>query len=285
VARAKRTNRAEARRRYRAQVAAESTGEAIETPARQTAQPSSRNVRPVTEPPRTGLRYAFRASLRTPNLREDLDHIDEIVGSRGLWVAVASTIGTALVLIATTGADTLSRIVAPYLLLPIPIISVFVAGFFARRASYVNGAIVAIVAALALQAVFALNPASLGLIATANANNSGATASPSPAATTPAASASPAATAAPSTSPAASASAGSASASPNPSPAPTAQPVTEEMVRTAKTDLTSQSITTIPLSIFLASAAAWYRRFLRLGNPNRPPPRGGQRGRPNNRRR
>jgi hypothetical protein len=280
VARAKRTNRAEARRRYRAQIAAESTGEAVETPARQTAQPSSRDVRPVTEPPRTGLRYAFRASLRTPNLREDFEHVEEIVGSRGLWAAVASTLATALVLIATSGADTLSRIAAPYLLLPPPIIAVFIAGFFARRASYVNGGIVAIVAAVALQAVFALNPASLGLVATANQNNTGANASPSPAATP-----SPAASQAPSTSPGASASAGSASASPNASPAPSAQPVTEEAVRAEKTYLTTQSITSIPLAILLASAAAWYRRFLRLGNPNRPPPRGGQRGRANNRRR
>jgi hypothetical protein len=283
VARAKRTNRAEARRRYRAQIAAESTADAPDSPsttARPTGEPSARNARAVAEPPRTGLRYAFRASLRTPNLREDFEHVDEIVGSRGLWAAVASTLATALVLIATSGADTLSRIAAPYLLLPPPIIAVFIAGFFARRASYVNGGIVAIVAAVALQAVFALNPASLGLVATANQNNTGANASPSPAATP-----SPAASQAPSTSPGASASAGSASASPNASPAPSAQPVTEEAVRAEKTYLTTQSITSIPLAILLASAAAWYRRFLRLGNPNRPPPRGGQRGRANNRRR
>jgi hypothetical protein len=275
VARAKRTNRAEARRRYRAQVAGQSTAEAGETAAQQTGEPAPRNTRAASEPPRTGLRYAFRGSLRTPNLREDLEHVDEIVGSRGLWAGVASTVVTALVLIATTGADTISRIAAPYLLLPIPIIAVFVAGFFARRASYVNGAIVAIVAAVALQAVFALNPASLGLVATANQTNTGATASPSPGAS-----------AAPTTSPGASASAAAAaSASPNASPSPSAQPVTQELVDTAKAELTKKAFTESPFySILFASAAAWYRRFLRLGNPNRPPPRP-QRGKPASRRR
>jgi hypothetical protein len=283
VARAKRTNRAEARRRYRAQLAAQSNGDAVDTPDR-AVEPAPRAARPVSEPPRTGMRYAFRAAFRPPNLREDLAHVGEIVGSRALWGAVAIIVITAVVLIATTGADTVSRILAPYFLIPPPIAAVFIAGFFSRRASYVSGAIVAIVAAIALQAVLQLNPASLGLLPTPGA-------SPSPSAS-PAASASALASAAPSASasPAASGSpapSGSAPASsPNPSPSPSAQPITEEVVRAAEAQLTRDSFTTSPItSIFFASAAAWYRRFLRLGNPNRPPARGTARGKPTNRRR
>jgi hypothetical protein len=280
VARAKRTNRAEARRRYRAQLAAQPNGESVDTPARP-VEPTSRAARPVAEPPRTGMRYAFRAAFRPPNLREDLAHVADIVGSRALWGAVAIIVITAVVLIATTGADTVSRILAPYFLIPPPIAAVFIAGFFSRRASYVSGAIVAIVAAVALQAVLQLNPASLGLVPTSAASPSP---SSSPVASAPA-SASPAASA--SASPVASGSPGaSPAASSSPSPSPTAVPITPEIVRAAKAQLTQDSFTTSPItSIFFASAAAWYRRFLRLGNPNRPPQRGTSRGKPTNRRR
>jgi hypothetical protein len=277
VARAKRTNRAEARRRYRAQLAAQSNGDAIDTPERP-VESAPRAARPVSEPPRSGMRYAFRAAFRPPNLREDLAHVGEIVGSRALWGAVAIIVITAAVLIATTGADTVSRILAPYFLIPPPIAAVFIAGFFSRRASYVSGAIVAIVAAIALQAVLQLNPASLGLVPTPAA-------SPSPSAS-PGASAPASPSAAPSGASPSPAASGSAAASPNPSPSPSAQPITEEVVRAAEAQLTRDSFTTSPItSIFFASAAAWYRRFLRLGNPNRPAQRGTTRGKPNNRRR
>jgi hypothetical protein len=278
VARAKRTNRAEARRRYRAQLAAQSNGESVDTAARP-VEPATRAARPVAEPPRSGMRYAFRASFRPPNLREDLAHVGEIVGSRALLGAIAIIVITAVVLIATTGADTVSRILAPYFLNPPPRAAVFIARFFSRRASYVSGAIVAIVAAVALQAVLQLNPASLGLVPTAAA-------SPSPSAS-PAATAAASPSAAPSgASPSPAASGSPAAASPSPAPSASSQPITPEVVRAAEAQLTRDSFSTSPItSIFFASAAAWYRRFLRLGNPNRPPARGGSRGKPTNRRR
>ena len=276
MARAKRTNRAEARRRYRAQVAAQSDAAELDTPdtPMRPVEPAPRAGRTPSEPPRSGMRYAFRAAIHPPNLREDLAHLPEILGSRALWGSAAASVATALVLIATTGADGVSRILAPYFLFPPPIAAVFISGFFSRRASYVSGAIVAIVAAVALAAVLAINPASLGLVPTTGQTATGGAASPSPAA----ASASPTTAASASGSP-------SASGSASPSPSPSAPVITEDQVRTAKAQLTQDSFTTSPItSIFFASAAAWYRRFLRLGNPNRPPPRA-QRGKPANRRR
>jgi hypothetical protein len=280
VARAKRTNRAEARRRYRAQVAAQSNAEAGDTPARP-VEPTSRAPRPVSEPQRPGMMNAARGAFRPPNFREDLAHVGDILGSRALWASIAICAATALVLVVTTGADTVSRILAAFFLFPPPAIAVFIAGFFARRASYVSGAIVAVVAAVALQAVLLLNPASLGYVATAT--STGGAASPSPAASASAA-ASATASAAVTTTPGASGSA--AASSPSASPSPSAQPVTQEVVDAAKAELTRKSVTESPFySILFASAAAWYRRFLRLGSPNRRPPRGPQRGKPNNRRR
>jgi hypothetical protein len=283
VARAKRTNRAEARRRYRAQVAEQSAGVAPDA-ADRPIEPSPRAQRAAPEARPTGMRYALRAAFHRPDLRDDLAHAREIVGSRALWAGIGISVATALAVIATNGSDFISRVLAQYFLFPPPIGAIFIAGFFSRRASYISGLVVAVIAAVALQAVLTLNPASIGLVATTNqpspSASPGASAAASVAATA-SASSSLAITAAPS----ASGSAPAASASPAPSPSATPQPITPDMVLAAKRQLTLDSVTTIPLSVFFASAAAWYRRFLRLGNPNRPPARGTQRGKGNNRRR
>jgi len=285
VARAKRTNRAEARRRYRAQVA-EQSATGAPPPADRPVEPSPRGQRAAPEPKPTGMRYALRAAFHRPDLRDDLAHAREIVGSRALWAGVGISVATAAVVLVTNGTDFISRVLAQYFLFPPPIGAIFIAGFFSRRASYISGLVVAVVAALALQAVITLNPASIGLVATANQGTPSASASPGASA---AASVAPSPTVTAAASPSGSAAAASGSATPSGSPAPspsaTPQPVTEEMVLAAKRQLTLDSVTTIPLSVFFASAAAWYRRFLRLGNPNRPPARGAQRGKGNNRRR
>jgi hypothetical protein len=270
VARAKRTNRAEARRRYRAQAAERAQAEAVEgRPAERPVAPE-RTPRATAEPPRRGLRYAFRESFRPVNLRDDLAHVGDIIGSPALWVGVAAPVVAALLLIATTGSDPISRIAAPFVLFPPPIIPIFIAGFFSRRASYVSGAIVGVVAVIAFLAVLGLNPASVGLVAPANQGGASPGASVSPAA---------------SASPASSAASASASTAASPAPSASPRPITEADVQAVKSQLTRDALTSPVPSIFFASAAAWYRRFLRLGNPNSPAARSGQRSRPNNRRR
>jgi hypothetical protein len=282
VARAKRTNRAEARRRYRAQIAEQPDAETPET-AEQPVEPSARGPRaprgprPAAEPQRSGMRYAFRAAFREPNIREDIEHLPELLRSRAIFLPVLISVGTAVAIAATSGTDVISRLLAQYFLVPPPIGSIFIAGFFAPRASYLAGLIVGLVAAIALTVLIAVTP-TLGTGVTGPAASASPSAATSPAAGSPSASAS----AAPSASAAASASPSSAaSAGASPAASGAGTPLTQNPADVAGFALLASPIA----GIFFASAAAWYRRFLQLSNPNRAAARGGQKARPNNRRR
>jgi hypothetical protein len=282
VARAKRTNRAEARRRYRAQVTDQANAEPTDGPPRPT-EPTVRGSRVANEARPTGMRYAFRAAFRPPDFRDDIAHLPELLRSRAVFIPVLISIGTAAAIAVTNGTDVISRLLAQYFLVTPPIGSIFIAGFFAPRASYLAGLIAGLVAALALTAVVIATP-----IATSTAVP-GASASPSAAA-----SAATSASAVPSSSAAASPSAASpsaiasAAASPAgsgasavPSPAPSGAGV----VVVNPVEVASAALVWSPLiGALLAAAAAWYRRFLQLANPNRAPARNAK-GRPNNRRR
>ena len=308
MARAKRTSRAEARRRYRAQLAAEANAADVDgqddgiedaeganadraaAPGRISRRPT-RTARTATtgsaaatggEAPQSGIRYAFRAAFRPANIRDDLAHLPQIVLSRAVIIPSAISIGTAIGLAATGGNELFSRLLAQYFLVPPPIGSVFIAGFFAKRASYIAGFVVGLVAALALTALLTILPAlgggtaGLGPVATPTPISS---ATPAPTATasvaaSSTASGSPSATASPSASPSA-----TTPASPTPSPSP-APPVDT-------TEVATYALVTSPIAgILFASAAAWYRRFLQLSNPNRAARANrNARGRPSNSRR
>jgi hypothetical protein len=326
VARAKRTSRADARRRYRAQLiesAAETpTDEGVDAeidptaPAAASARRTAPSVpsrtsttragatRPATDPPPAGMRYAFRAAFHPANIRDDLAHLPELLRSRAVIIPIAISVGTAVAIAASNGTDVVSRILAQYFLVPPPIGSIFIAGFFARRASYLAGFIVGLAAALALTILVVATPA----LGTNSALTPGASASPAASAiasASPGASASSGASASPGASATASAgssavasanssaaasASSSALASPatSPSPAPDASPgttPTPSPTPTNPVDVAGFALITSPLAgIIFASAAAWYRRFLQLSNPNRrqPPPK---RNRPNTRRR
>jgi hypothetical protein len=285
VARAKRTNRAEARRRYRAQIAEQANADTPETDERP-VEPSARgprgprgprDPRPAAEPQRSGMRYAFRAAFREPNLREDIEHLPELLRSRAILLPILISVGTAVAIAATSGTDVISRLLAQYFLVPPPIGSIFIAGFFAPRASYLAGLIVGLVAAIALTILIAVTPTVNPGVATPGAS-AGPSAATSPAAGSPSASAS----AAPSASATASASASpAASAGASPAASGAGQPITQNPADVAGFALIASPIA----GIFFASAAAWYRRFLQLSNPNRAAARGGQKARPSNRRR
>lgn len=288
MARAKRTNRAEARRRYRAQVAEQASAETpAETPdaTARPVEPSARGPRgprPAAEPQRSGMRYAFRAAFREPNLRDDFEHLPQLLRSRAVLLPILISVGTAVAIAATNGNDVISRLLAQYFLVPPPIGSIFIAGFFAPRASYLAGLIVGLVAAIALSVLIAATPTLNPGVA-----NPGASPSPAPTSSSAAGSPSPASSASASASPLASASAAaspatSPTASTSASPAPSAggQPAQNPA------DVATFALISSPIAgIFFASAAAWYRRFLQLSNPNRGATRGGQKARPNNRRR
>ena len=116
MARAKRTDRAEARRRYRAsQELSEAELDAAEGEAT-AASPTPRAARPprsstagsTPTPPRIGIGQAFRLSFRPLDLRGDLGAFPRIATrTKALWVPVALTLAaTALVaVIGTNGTD------------------------------------------------------------------------------------------------------------------------------------------------------------------------------------
>jgi hypothetical protein len=286
VARAKRTDRAEARRRYRAQLAADG-GEELDPaddvePAPQSQRPVRQPARrgaaePADMPARPGIGNAFRSAFRPPNVGADLAALPQLLRHRSVWLPALISIGTTAVLLTTRGSDGISLLVYQYFVLTPPIGAIFLSGFLAPRASYITGAIAGLVGAACLAVLVAAFPAgNLG-------GPAAPAASPSPSAlTSPAASGSPATSAAASASAPASAAASgspapSAAVSPGPSPAPTAAgsvPTPDELAGTVAASFLLSPLT----GALFGAAAAWYRRFLNLANPNRgtrrPPPKG-----------
>jgi hypothetical protein len=302
VARAKRTDRAEARRRYRAQLAeqageqpdeeveaAEPQSRPASTPSGIRKAPSARSAPASAEQaPPSGIGYAFRAAFHSPNYREDIAYLPRLVVHPAVWAPVLATIVTAVAYLATDGRELISGFALQYFVAPPPIGAIFIAGFFAPRASYLAGGIVGIVSALVLAWLTAVAPPSLasGLAAPSPSPSISVSASPASGSpgisVSPVASASAGATATPSTATASSSPAASPGASPAASPGASPAPGAETPRRLAPGDALGYALATSPLSgVFFASAAAWYRRFLRLANPNRgrPPARKSQRRR------
>ncbi len=178
MARAKRTARADARRRHRAQFApdvdesgerivdgadsaggaeAASAGPVRRDPGRAAAAGSGLGG-PEKPPPAGGIRNALRLSFRPLNLREDLALLPRLLVHRAFWLPVLlSGIVTAAV-VAFQGRELISQFAMTYFLLPPPIGAIFLAGFLAPRASYLIGALVGIVTSVLLGIVVVAAP-------------------------------------------------------------------------------------------------------------------------------
>jgi len=266
VPRAKRTNRAEARRRYRASVA-EPIDETGDEEATEPAAPASAARKAPTESaPRAGerpsLAYAFRAAFRPLTLGDDLRYLPKLLVDRSVWLPILLTIAAGIAFAVTEGGNALIAIVATYFVAPPALGSVFIGGFLAPRASYLVGLIVGFVSAVVASVIILTSQASL-----VSGQPIVPTPSPTPAASTaasPSGSASVAASASPATS-----AAPSASATPTASPTPTATPRTPSQVQD---QIIYAFVTSPPFGLFFAASAAWYRRFLRLSRPQQPKP-------------
>lgn len=160
MARAKRTERAAARRRYRATIETEplEAVEASETAApRQTAPPP----RPGVEAVRSGIGAALRASFHPLNIREDLAALPSLVRHRSLWLPILVTVVSTVAVIVTQGKDVVTPFLFAYFVQTPALGGVFLAGFLAPRASWLLGAIVGIVAAAGYVAVLAIVPGAI----------------------------------------------------------------------------------------------------------------------------
>jgi hypothetical protein len=273
VPRAKRTNRAEARRRYRASIGEPIEEEAFDEAAPQPAARSSTPKTPGATQERPSLSNAFRAAFRSPNVREDLGVLPSLLVDRSVWLPSLLTVAAGIAFAVTGGGNWLIALIATYFVAPPALGSVFLGGFLAPRASYLVGLIIGFVSAAVASAVILTSSASLvtgqPLVGTPTptpvsspATSAGASASPAAASAAPG---SPAASA----SPAPSASA-AASPTPSASPSPTPQSVQDQIIYAF--------LTSPPFGMFFAASAAWYRRFLRLSNPNRGRPQQQRRG-------
>jgi hypothetical protein len=156
VARAKRTERATARRRYRAAVEPEQL-EAEE--AREAATPSRATpARPTPESVRVSIGGALRASFRPLNVREDLAAFPSLLRHRSLWLPILVTIASTVAVVVTQGKDVVTQFLFAYFVMTPALGGVFLAGFLAPRASWLLGAIVGLVAAGGYVGIVAFAP-------------------------------------------------------------------------------------------------------------------------------
>ena len=174
MARAKRTARAEARRRNRAaqngeyDESADPSNPADPAAARSTAARPSPSSRPPTPAPGTRMPFtaAIRAATRPVHVREDLAALPWIaVHSKALWLPVLITLLSFGAILATNGSD-LSLLLFQYFIATPAIGGVFLAGFLAPRASWLLGAIVGLVAAICYSILVIAFPSTLFQAAT-----------------------------------------------------------------------------------------------------------------------
>lgn len=164
MARAKRTNRAEARRRYRATLTddpafledeeADADSEAIED----LPSPAARRVRSTAAAPadprrRPSVVGALKAAFRPTDLRGDIAALPRLLRHRSFLIPLATIIGAAAIVSVTGGTEPVSRMLSPYFLAPPPVAPVFIAGFLAPRASYLIGGLLGIISSIAVMLV------------------------------------------------------------------------------------------------------------------------------------
>jgi len=148
VARAKRTARADARRRYRATQNPETDELDAEQPAATQRATGTSEPRPPAPGQRLPFTVAVRAAVRPAHVRDDIRSLPWIaVHSKALWVPLLITVVAFGAIVLTNGGD-VSLLLFAYFIQTPAIGGVFIAGFLAPRASWLLGLIVGAFAAL-----------------------------------------------------------------------------------------------------------------------------------------
>ena len=284
MARAKRTDRAEARRKYRAYLQAQEEAEAAaaageESPAAAPAgsggRPSSAAARPADPPGvRLGFMASARAATRTPTYLDDIRNIRSLIfRTNAVWpvllvCALAGFYSATRIASNNYAGDPVLPFLFQFLFYPVPLLPPMLAGFLAPRSTWLAGAIAAFIATVTLVAVLGVTAVTL-----TDASNSIAGATPSPSAH-----ASVAATA-PVASPTGAVSSPAASATTAPSPTPGATAAPAKSSSTGATDMFGLLMVLLGQSLafgaLMGALSGWYKRFLALssGPRNRPPSR------------
>lgn len=160
MARAKRTNRADARRRYRATLTddprflddeeADTDSESIDdrpsaAPRRDRAAATAVSPSPTG---RAGVLGALKGAFRPTDVRGDIAALPQLLRHRSFLIPLATILAAAAALLVTGGTELVSRMLAPYFLAPPPVAPVFIAGFLAPRASYLIGGLLGIISSI-----------------------------------------------------------------------------------------------------------------------------------------
>jgi hypothetical protein len=316
VARAKRTDRAEARRKYRAYLLAQEQAAAAEAEGSDEAEdvagskPSrSRVDRPQPTPQpgvRMGIMQAARAAYHSPTYIADLKYLPTLVGrTHAVWPVLAICVVSGVYAAAKLQSgdyrdDWILPMIFQFVFYP-PLIPAGLAGFFAPRATWLAGVIAAFlcsttfVLAIGVSGVKFTDAAGLASpspVASASqvANASATLASTAVETSTPAPSVTPEATPSPGAS-AASASAATPApsstpgASGTPAPSPTSNGTASGSTGgTALSELMTYTwrllLQTLPIGALMGALSGWYKRFLALSSgPHKPPPSRGASGR------
>jgi hypothetical protein len=159
VARAKRTERAEARRRYRATLATDPMTEDDDVlddeaatasgQAPKRANPATGTKQGATTPQRVGFVDAFRQSIRPVHVRQDIAALPWItLHTKAIWLPVVITIAATIATAATGATDMVTGLLFTYFVVFPAIGGVFIGGFLAPRASWLVGIVVGLVSAV-----------------------------------------------------------------------------------------------------------------------------------------
>jgi hypothetical protein len=161
VARAKRTERAAARRRHRSAMEPEAIeAEATEVEAATARRPAS-PARSTGEAVRVGIGAALRSSFHPLHVREDIAALPSLAMHRALWLPVLVTIASTVAVVVTGGKDAITPFLFAYFVQTPALGGVFLAGFLAPRASWLLGAIVGLVAAGGYVAILSIVPGAI----------------------------------------------------------------------------------------------------------------------------
>jgi hypothetical protein len=294
VARAKSTDRAEARRKYRAYLQAQeeaAAAAALEQDAGSRDAAAEKVVRgrdPRTaQGPQPGVRMgmmaAARAAYRTPH------YIDDV---RGLWPLITRTnaVWPILIMSVVSGAymslrignngattDPILPAVYQFVFYPVPLLPPMIAGFLAPRSTWLAGMIAAFIATMTLVIVVGLNAGSFssstGAINEASASPIAAAAATGSVVPTPGASlvatATPASSGSPAASPAASGSSAPGTAANTGKTGKTGGTTAGDLLNLAFLLL----VQSLGFGAMIGALSGWYKRFLALtsGGQRRPP--------------
>jgi hypothetical protein len=171
VARAKRTERAEARRRYRAATTTQpiddadnetaSSPSAGATKAKSSGSPSQKPAATGT-PGRVGFADAFKMSFRPINVRQDVAALPWIAThTHALWIPLLITLASTVFIVVSSGTGAISQFMFAYFIQTPAIGSVFIAGFLAPRAAWLLGVVVGFVSAICYSVLVVAFPTSI----------------------------------------------------------------------------------------------------------------------------